>query len=141
MEHWQAVWQQANAKRIPPPELPAINFDTDMVIGVMMGDKRSGGYEIRISDIRDSDDRRYVLIEESGPGDRNPPPPSGDGSLRRRDSTAQRRARGLDPFPLPSPGSSDSARIQRQRQRSATASGVGEQRQISGTARGVFRGR
>lgn len=64
---WQSLWQEIFHTREPMPDVPAIDFSANMVIGVFMGERRTGGYSIDITAVRDTEQRRYVLYEETAP--------------------------------------------------------------------------
>ena len=55
---WQNLWQIHTANLLPPPTAPAIDFARDMVIGVFMGQKPTGGYTAAIARVylADTDD-------------------------------------------------------------------------------------
>lgn len=45
---WAAIWAQVFAGVRPQPELPPVDFRTDRVLLAALGERRSGGYDIRI---------------------------------------------------------------------------------------------
>lgn len=60
-------WQKLNSYLLPSPEMPAIDFETQVVIGVFQGEQRSGGFDINIQVVKDTGIRRYVLYQEKAP--------------------------------------------------------------------------
>lgn len=66
-ETWQSVWQDLNSVREPMPELPQVDFSSQMILAVFMGEQRSGGYGINIDNIYKKDDDLFVKIVEKKP--------------------------------------------------------------------------
>jgi hypothetical protein len=54
-------------KLTPRPELPAVDFDKETVVTVFAGEKRSGGFVIKIENIARKDKEVVVLYRESTP--------------------------------------------------------------------------
>lgn len=65
---WRELWAELAAGRIPPPELPVIDFGSRMVIVAAMGRRPTGGYAISIEDVRATEDVLYVTVVETSPG-------------------------------------------------------------------------
>ena len=67
---WQELWDKTTVWT--PDELPHVDFTKSMVIAVYMGEKPSGGFDIEISALKESDDAVEVVtklsIPESGQG-------------------------------------------------------------------------
>ncbi len=67
---WEDLWDKTAVWT--PDELPDVDFTKSMVIAVYMGEKISGGFEIEISELRESEDTIEVVskitIPESGQG-------------------------------------------------------------------------
>jgi PrcB C-terminal len=51
-EEWADVWQQHTSDFIPPPPIPDVDFADDQVVGVFMGEKRTGGYSVEILSVQ-----------------------------------------------------------------------------------------
>ena len=51
MAEWQELWGVHQATRRPALPLPFIDFSTDMVIAVFLGEQPTGGHRIRIHDL------------------------------------------------------------------------------------------
>lgn len=64
---WQNLWGKVNSDKIPQPEAPVVNFKEQMVLGVFLGEKNSGGYGIEISSIQETDSCLEVYIKEEAP--------------------------------------------------------------------------
>jgi protease stability complex PrcB-like protein len=45
---WRVTWQQINQPFFPPPPLPTVDFNREMVLLAGMGTQPSGGYELLI---------------------------------------------------------------------------------------------
>lgn len=62
------IWKMAYGESGPP--LPAIDFDTQYVIGAFAGEKPTGGHTIEITTIRDASNLRTVemTLERPAPG-------------------------------------------------------------------------
>ncbi len=65
---WAKVWKETNQNFEPEPPRPPVDFSKDWIIACMMGLKRSGGYNVRIKDIKAAGDELKVMIENTGPG-------------------------------------------------------------------------
>lgn len=64
---WVELWSRHTAITIPPPPVPEIDFSHEMVIGVLTGERRSGGYDIKILEVWRQADRLLVLYRETTP--------------------------------------------------------------------------
>ena len=65
--NWQNLWAKVHGSKIPQPKTPIIYFKKDMVLGVFLGVRSSGGYGIEISRIHERDNCLEVYVEESTP--------------------------------------------------------------------------
>ncbi len=65
---WTTLWNQMAANITPKPPVPAIDFSKEMVIGVFLGIKPTGGYSIEVTRIAESADRITVYVREVSPG-------------------------------------------------------------------------
>jgi hypothetical protein len=65
---WHTAWQELFARQTPAPELPAVDFDTDVVVLVAMGTRASGGYGIAVDDVARADGVIRVRVTETAPG-------------------------------------------------------------------------
>ncbi len=66
-EEWNTLWNQVTADRIPQPKAPSVDFETQMVLGVFLGERTSGGYSIEISRIRETENSLEVYVTEKTP--------------------------------------------------------------------------
>lgn len=65
---WRALWQRINQPFIPPPALPPIDFQRDMIIVAALGAKPSGGYDIMIESADEDSTGVEVSVVRSSPG-------------------------------------------------------------------------
>jgi len=72
VKNWENLWGQIISISFPKPEVPEINFEKDMVLGVFVGTIPTGGYSIEISKIVEKDSCLEVYIQGKTPemGDR-----------------------------------------------------------------------
>jgi hypothetical protein len=63
---WEETWAAMNGKISPKPELPKIDFDRQMVVGVFLGTRNTGGFSVKITGI-ESGDKLAVKAREYGP--------------------------------------------------------------------------
>lgn len=64
---WAELWRRHTAFAVPPPSVPQIDFGNEMVIGVLTGERRSGGYDVKILEVWRQADRLSVLYRETTP--------------------------------------------------------------------------
>jgi len=67
-EDWQEIWDRAQAYRMPPPELPDVDFEKEQVIACFMGSQYSGGHYLEIADIQAQNDELKVVVNAIYPG-------------------------------------------------------------------------
>jgi hypothetical protein len=66
--YWAATWDAIVTVR-PRPPVPHVDFPREMVVVMAMGQEPTGGYSIRISDVRrDSGGRLFVFVTETSAG-------------------------------------------------------------------------
>ncbi len=58
-KQWAALWQ----RHADGAERPAVDFGRDMVIAVFLGQRPSGGYGVRIRDVREEPERITVHVQ------------------------------------------------------------------------------
>lgn len=61
---WREIWIQHKRGSTPP----AIDFSKQMVIAIFVGERRTGGYSVKIKDITTESGGLRVTYEESRPG-------------------------------------------------------------------------
>lgn len=66
-EAWRALWAEHTSNRVPPPELPAIDFDTHMVAFVGAGPKPTAGYGLQVRAATQDESGWILEVEESTP--------------------------------------------------------------------------
>ncbi|MEW6327441.1 MAG: protease complex subunit PrcB family protein [Thermodesulfobacteriota bacterium] len=66
-DEWERVWAQVGGPQIPKPELPEVNFETEIVIAVFMGERQTGGYGIEIRRVVRRQEEIIVHVEERHP--------------------------------------------------------------------------
>lgn len=65
---WIALWEQVGSTRIPPPELPKVNFEEKVLLALFMGDRSNGGYGQSIDRIEVEKERLVVRVIHGSPG-------------------------------------------------------------------------
>lgn len=66
---WEAFWLQMYEGQHPTPEVPAINFEQNVVVAASMGGRVTGGYTIGIEEVAQNGDTLFAKVHESSPGD------------------------------------------------------------------------
>ena len=66
-DSWQRLWAQHGTGRLPSPPLPSIDFARDMVIGVFLGERPSGGFAIEVTGVKRRSDRLVVRVRQTAP--------------------------------------------------------------------------
>jgi hypothetical protein len=61
---WQALWQ----RHAPGRPLPTVDFTADMVVGVFLGSRPSGGYQAEITSVTSEENVLVVQWAERRPG-------------------------------------------------------------------------
>src|SRR5439155_18946799 len=69
-DEWVSVWGRHVRAQGRPPSAPPVDFSRDMVVGVFMGERGTGGYEIEITRVEraDSQLRVYQRSRDPEPG-------------------------------------------------------------------------
>ena len=65
-EEWDNLWKRHSSSAKPPSPL-AINFATEMVAGVFLGEKATGGYEVEITRAEKRNSTLYLYYVEKSP--------------------------------------------------------------------------
>ncbi|MFX0062221.1 MAG: protease complex subunit PrcB family protein [Candidatus Hermodarchaeota archaeon] len=68
-EVWEKLWIDIHRVYYPIPELPPIDFATDIVFAVFQGERPTGGYMTNITRIMVTETSYEVYIDEHHPGD------------------------------------------------------------------------
>ncbi|MBL0350279.1 MAG: protease complex subunit PrcB family protein [Elusimicrobia bacterium] len=64
---WKTLWAEHAALRVPPPPPPAVDFSREMIVGVFLGQKPSGGFEAGLADTREEKGGLTVSYREVTP--------------------------------------------------------------------------
>lgn|GEM_PF-2770081 len=67
LEAWQKVWKEVHKTVNPKPKLPPVDFKKQVVLAVFMGEKNTGGYEIKITSIKETDQALVVSVRTTSP--------------------------------------------------------------------------
>ncbi|MCI3277996.1 protease complex subunit PrcB family protein [Streptomyces cylindrosporus] len=70
-ESWAVLWRNVSGNHIPPPEPPAVDWASSMVLFVAIGTRNSGGYTVEITRLIREDDVVRVEARETRPGPRD----------------------------------------------------------------------
>ena len=66
-DEWKALWKRHSSTEANPPPAPLIDFDREMAVGVFLGEKHTGGYEVEIVRAERRDSALYVYYREKSP--------------------------------------------------------------------------
>jgi hypothetical protein len=64
---WKTLWQKHASIKPNPPPTPAVDFSKDIVAGVFLGEKPTGGYDIAIIRIEQSHNALVIEYREKNP--------------------------------------------------------------------------
>jgi hypothetical protein len=64
---WNAFWQRHSATDTNPAPAPIVDFDREMVVGIFLGEKPTGGYEVEIVWGERRDSSLYFYYREASP--------------------------------------------------------------------------
>jgi hypothetical protein len=65
---WATAWQVIHRDMAPQPPLPAVNFDSHVLLLAAMGQRSSGGHSIRITGVQAHNNVFYAAVTETAPG-------------------------------------------------------------------------
>lgn len=68
IEAFEAFWEELHANQSPRPDLPDVDFATEMVVAVVLGLRSSGGYAVEVKKVAEKGGKIGVLVEETAPG-------------------------------------------------------------------------
>jgi PrcB C-terminal len=66
-DEWNAFWKRYSSINTNPPPAPIIDFNREMVVGVFLGEKSTGGYEVEIVRAERRDSSLYFYYREESP--------------------------------------------------------------------------
>lgn len=66
-DEWRALWTRHAASVIPRPDLPKVDFDTDMIVCVLLGSRPTYGYAIEIARVIPNGDGLRIEVVERSP--------------------------------------------------------------------------
>jgi hypothetical protein len=64
---WRQLWQQINRPFIPPPSLPPIDFQREMVVVAALGSRPSAGFDVMIEGAAEDSSGIEVDVRRSSP--------------------------------------------------------------------------
>ncbi|MFX1535785.1 MAG: protease complex subunit PrcB family protein [Promethearchaeota archaeon] len=67
-EAWEKLWTDFHRGHTPLPELPSIDFTTELIFAVFQGERSTGGYMTNITRISVTETSFKVYIDEVHPG-------------------------------------------------------------------------
>ncbi|MCR4368305.1 MAG: protease complex subunit PrcB family protein, partial [archaeon] len=68
-QDWEDFWNgQVKANTQPVPQVPELDFSSEMVVAVLAGNKKSGGYGVKIKQMVEQEDSILVIVENTSPG-------------------------------------------------------------------------
>jgi hypothetical protein len=69
-QSWAVAWAQINGSLRPQPDLPVVDFRTEQVLVVALGNRNSGGYDIRVDSVVHFQRGSGTYVTAAAPGDR-----------------------------------------------------------------------
>jgi hypothetical protein len=64
---WAAYWNDFHANVVPVPDLPSVDFTTQMVVAATMGTRPSGGYTVSVSAVYRHEGTLFVRVRQASP--------------------------------------------------------------------------
>jgi PrcB C-terminal len=64
---WQAFWKRHSSTDTNPAFTPSVDFDREIVVGIFLGEKSTGGYEVEIVRAERRDSSLYFYYREKSP--------------------------------------------------------------------------
>ena len=65
---FEAFWSDLHGNLEPEPALPDVDFSSEMVIAVFLGERSNGGFSVEIERIVQQGDRIGLQVKETAPG-------------------------------------------------------------------------
>jgi PrcB C-terminal len=66
-DEWNAFWKRHSTTDTHPVLAPIVNFDREIVVGIFLGEKSTGGYEVEIVRAERRDSSIYFYYREESP--------------------------------------------------------------------------
>jgi PrcB C-terminal len=66
-DEWKALWKRHSSTDTNPSPAPIVDFNREMVVGIFLGEKRTGGYEVEIVRTEQRDSLLYFYYREKSP--------------------------------------------------------------------------
>jgi PrcB C-terminal len=66
-DEWNVFWKRHSSTDTNSASVPIINFDREMVVGIFLGEKSTGGYEVEIVRAELSGSSLYFYYREKSP--------------------------------------------------------------------------
>ncbi|MGH7827643.1 MAG: protease complex subunit PrcB family protein [Candidatus Binatia bacterium] len=66
-DEWNAIWKRHSSIDANPALAPIVGFDREMVVGIFLGEKSTGGYEVEIVRAERRDSSLYFYYREESP--------------------------------------------------------------------------
>jgi len=67
-QEWEAVWQKIVANQLEPSAAPAVDFNQETVIVIALGEKKTGGYSVKINNITETENQINIAYSINAPG-------------------------------------------------------------------------
>jgi hypothetical protein len=64
---WEALWKRHRSRQTNPPAAPRVDFSVEIVAGVFLGEKSTGGYEVEITRAEQTPAGLNVYYREKSP--------------------------------------------------------------------------
>ena len=64
---WTAIWRQHSLSDSGSRPPPAVDFDKEVIVALFLGEKPTGGYDVQISRVEQSDDALTIYYREKNP--------------------------------------------------------------------------
>jgi len=65
---WATVWERIHSPALPQPRRPAVDFSSDAVLVASLGERVTGGFDIRVDSVLSSGGWTAVYVTTSSPG-------------------------------------------------------------------------
>ena len=66
-DEWKALWKRHSSTDTNASPAPIIDFNREMIVGIFLGEKHTGGYEVEIVRAERRDSSLYLYYREESP--------------------------------------------------------------------------